>query len=160
MTDEQVTRLAGDRIAHAMYTWEPYMHNPKLRYRLHRINVPTLMLWGASDGMVPVAYAEAYRQMIPGATLVVIPDAGHLPHIEQPNGVAACLGVCGTVRSTAMQSWFFTEDAYPYLPDADTYESIRSASPTNTMTLTRAQTCITCISICGARRTSLDWRSW
>ena len=61
------------------------MHNPQLRYRLHRINVPTLLLWGASDGVVPVAYAEAYRQMIPGATLVVIPEAGHLPHIEQPN---------------------------------------------------------------------------
>ena len=87
MTDEQVTRLAGDRIAHAMYTWEPYMHNPKLRYRLHRLNVPTLLLWGASDGVVPVAYAEAYRQMIPGATLVVIPEAGHLPHIEQPDVV-------------------------------------------------------------------------
>jgi pimeloyl-ACP methyl ester carboxylesterase len=63
------------------------MHNPKLRYRLHRINVPTLLLWGASDGMVPVAYAEAYRRMIPGATLVVIPEAGHLPHLEQPNAV-------------------------------------------------------------------------
>jgi len=87
MTDEQVTRLAGDRIAHAMYTWEPYMHNPQLQYRLHRINVPTLLLWGASDGVVPVAYAEAYRQMIPGATLVVIPEAGHLPHIEQPDRV-------------------------------------------------------------------------
>ena len=85
MTEEQVTRLAGDRIAHAMYTWEPYMHNPKLQYRLHRINVPTLLLWGASDGVVPVAYAEAYRQMIPSATLVVIPEAGHLPHIEQPD---------------------------------------------------------------------------
>jgi pimeloyl-ACP methyl ester carboxylesterase len=87
MTDEEVTRLAGDRIAHAMYTWEPYMHNPKLRYRLHRINVPTLLLWGASDGVVPVAYAEAYRQMIPGARLVVIPEAGHLPHIERPDMV-------------------------------------------------------------------------
>jgi pimeloyl-ACP methyl ester carboxylesterase len=87
LTDEQATRLAGDRIAHAMYTWDPYMHNPKLRYRLHRIDVPTLLLWGASDGVVPVAYAEAYRQMIPGATLVVIPDAGHLPHIEQPDAV-------------------------------------------------------------------------
>jgi pimeloyl-ACP methyl ester carboxylesterase len=87
MTEEQVTRLAGDRIAHAMYTWDPYMHNPKLRYRLHRIDVPTLLLWGASDGVVPVAYAEAYRQMIPSATLVVIPEAGHLSHIEQPDAV-------------------------------------------------------------------------
>ncbi len=63
------------------------MHNPKLRYRLHRIDVPTLLLWGASDGVVSVTYAEAYRQMIPGAALVVIPEAGHLPHVEQPDVV-------------------------------------------------------------------------
>jgi len=87
MTDEQVAVLAADRIAHAMYTWDPYMHNPKLRYRLHRIDVPTLLIWGESDGVVPVAYAEAYRQMIPGATLVVIPRAGHLPQVEQPDVV-------------------------------------------------------------------------
>jgi len=84
MTDAQVTVLAADRIAHALYTWDPYMHNPKLRYWLHRITVPTLLIWGASDGVVPVTYAEAYRAMIPGAQLVVIPEAGHLPHVEQP----------------------------------------------------------------------------
>jgi pimeloyl-ACP methyl ester carboxylesterase len=84
LTDAQLTVLASDRIAHAMYTWEPYMHNPKLRYRLHRIDVPTLLIWGAHDGVVSVAYAEAYRQMIPGAQLVVIPEAGHLPQVEQP----------------------------------------------------------------------------
>jgi pimeloyl-ACP methyl ester carboxylesterase len=85
MADEQVTVLAADRIAHAMYTWDPYMHNPKLRYRLHRIDVPTLLIWGASDRVVPVAYAEAYRALIPSAKLVVIPKAGHLPHVEQPD---------------------------------------------------------------------------
>ncbi|HXH12521.1 MAG TPA: alpha/beta hydrolase [Alphaproteobacteria bacterium] len=85
MTDEQLTVVAADRIAHALYTWDPYMHNPKLRHRLHRIDVPTLLIWGASDGVVPVAYAEAYRALIPGARLVVIPDAGHLPHVEQPD---------------------------------------------------------------------------
>jgi pimeloyl-ACP methyl ester carboxylesterase len=85
MTDEQLTVLAADRIAHAMYTWEPYMHNPKLRHRLHRINVPTLLLWGASDRLVPVAYAEAYCRLIPNARLVVVPAAGHLPQVEQPD---------------------------------------------------------------------------
>jgi pimeloyl-ACP methyl ester carboxylesterase len=85
MTDEQLTVLAADRIAHAMYMWDPYMHNPKLRYRLHRINVPTLLIWGASDGVVPIAYAEAYCALIPGARLVVIPKAGHLPQVEQPD---------------------------------------------------------------------------
>jgi pimeloyl-ACP methyl ester carboxylesterase len=84
-TDAQLTEMAASRIALAMYTWEPYMHNPKLRYRLHRIQVPTLLIWGERDGLVPVAYAEAYRALIPGAELVVIPQAGHAPQVEQPD---------------------------------------------------------------------------
>jgi len=84
MTDEQLQILAGNRIALGMYTWEPYMHNPKLKYRLHRIKVPTLLLWGASDGIVTTKYAEAYRSMIPGAKLQIIPEAGHAPYAEQP----------------------------------------------------------------------------
>ena len=85
LSDEQLTEMAASRIALAMYTWEPYMHNPKLPYRLHRIQAPTLLIWGESDGLVPVAYAKAYREMIPGAELVVIPNAGHMPQIEQPD---------------------------------------------------------------------------
>ena len=85
LTEEQRTASAANRIALAMYTWEPYMHNPKLPQRLHRIDVPTLLLWGASDGLVHVEYAEAYRALIPHATLTVIPAAGHLPQVEQPD---------------------------------------------------------------------------
>jgi pimeloyl-ACP methyl ester carboxylesterase len=85
MSDEQVAAVAADRVAYALYTWHPYMHNPKLRYRLHRIDVPTLLIWGASDGLVSVAYAKAYRAMIPSARLAVIPAAGHLPQVEQPD---------------------------------------------------------------------------
>jgi pimeloyl-ACP methyl ester carboxylesterase len=84
LSEAQQTVMAANRIAHALYTWEPYMHNPKLRFRLHRVNVPTLLLWGANDRLVSVAYAEAYRAMLPQAQLVVIPEAGHLPHVEQP----------------------------------------------------------------------------
>jgi pimeloyl-ACP methyl ester carboxylesterase len=84
LTEAQSATLAANRIAHAFYTWDPYMHNPKLRYRLHRIDVPALLIWGANDGLVSAAYAEAYRQLIPGARLVVIPEAGHLPQVEQP----------------------------------------------------------------------------
>ena len=85
MSEAELTALAANRIAHALYTWDPYMHNPKLRYRLHRIQVPTLLLWGASDRLVTPAYAEAYRALIRGAQLVVIPEAGHQPHLEQPD---------------------------------------------------------------------------
>jgi pimeloyl-ACP methyl ester carboxylesterase len=60
------------------------MHNPKLKHRLHRIKVPTLLIWGEQDGIVTTRYGEAYRDLIPGATMAVISQAGHLPHIEQP----------------------------------------------------------------------------
>ena len=84
MTDEELQIFASDKIAHGLYTWEPYMHNPKLPYRLHRIDIPTLLIWGEGDRVVTPSYGEAFRDMIPGASMVVIPDACHSPHIEQP----------------------------------------------------------------------------
>ncbi|MBM3486738.1 MAG: alpha/beta hydrolase [Alphaproteobacteria bacterium] len=83
MSDQALAMMASNREALGIYTWQPYMHNPKLKHRLHRIGVPTLLLWGESDGLVTPAYGEAYRKLIPGAQLVVIPEAGHAPHIEQ-----------------------------------------------------------------------------
>lgn len=85
MTDEQLSVVAANRIALGLYTWQPYMHNPKLPHRLHRIDVPTLLVWGASDGLVKVEYGEAFRDMIPGAKMVVVPEAGHSPQAEQPD---------------------------------------------------------------------------
>jgi pimeloyl-ACP methyl ester carboxylesterase len=61
------------------------MHNPKLKHRLHRICTPTLFIWGAQDGIVKAdPYGKGYAALIPGAKLSVIENAGHLPHIEQP----------------------------------------------------------------------------
>lgn len=84
LPDEKAAMLAGNRIALGAYTWDPYMHNPKLRHRLHRIRIPTLLVWGASDGVVTPHYGAAFRDLINGATLTVIPEAGHMPHLEQP----------------------------------------------------------------------------
>jgi len=65
------------------YGWKPYMHNPKLRQRLHRIAAPTLVVWGDDDQIVSAAYGRAFAQSIPGARFVSIADAGHYPHREQ-----------------------------------------------------------------------------
>jgi pimeloyl-ACP methyl ester carboxylesterase len=89
LADDELTVIARNREATALYAWEPYFHNPKLRHRLHRIDVPTLLLWGASDRFVtPGYYGAAYQQAIPGAKLEMIDGAGHLPHIEQPEACA------------------------------------------------------------------------
>jgi pimeloyl-ACP methyl ester carboxylesterase len=60
------------------------MHNPRLRRWLHRIDRPTLLLWGAADRIVAPTYGENWWKAIPGARLELISDAGHFPHWEQP----------------------------------------------------------------------------
>jgi pimeloyl-ACP methyl ester carboxylesterase len=91
MPEEKLTIIARNNESFARFGWEPYLHNPKLKHRLHRIKVPTLLVWGANDGIVTPQYGEAYRRLIPGAKLVTIPQAGHLPHIEQPQAFLAAL---------------------------------------------------------------------
>jgi pimeloyl-ACP methyl ester carboxylesterase len=61
----------------------PRMYDPKLAGRLRRITCPTLVVWGERDPLLPLAYAEAYRDGIPRAELEVLADCGHLPHFEQ-----------------------------------------------------------------------------
>jgi pimeloyl-ACP methyl ester carboxylesterase len=76
--------MASDRIAAIVDAGQPYMHDPRLRGRLHRITIPVLVLWGAHDGIVPVTYQCAYVDCLPNARLHLIANAGHMPHIEQP----------------------------------------------------------------------------
>ena len=90
LSDDQLTVIARNREATALYAWEPYFHNPKLRQWLHRITPPTLLLWGADDRFVTAAYyGAAYRSAIPGARFETIDGAGHFPHIEEPAAFAA-----------------------------------------------------------------------
>jgi pimeloyl-ACP methyl ester carboxylesterase len=97
LSEEQVTAIVRNREATALYGWDPYLHNPKLKQRLHRIGVTTLLLWGADDRFVtPGYYGAAYQKLIPDARLETIAGAGHFPHLEQPHAfaerVAAFLG--------------------------------------------------------------------
>jgi len=74
--------------ATAKLGWDPYLHNPKLRRRLRRIRVPTLVVAGARDGLVPLRVAETFAAEIPGARLEVIPDAAHWLVYEKPEELA------------------------------------------------------------------------
>ena len=88
MPEEELHILARNRETLALLTWEPYMHNPKLKHRLHRVNVPTLFVRGASDGIVSAEYLERYAALIPQARTETIAEAGHLPPVEQPTATA------------------------------------------------------------------------
>ena len=93
LSDAELLVIARNREATALYAWEPYFHNPKLRQRLHRIAIPTLLVWGASDRFVtPGYYGTAYRDALPDAQLAVIDRAGHWPHVEQPEAVVERVG--------------------------------------------------------------------
>jgi pimeloyl-ACP methyl ester carboxylesterase len=80
-----------NRIASARFGWQPRFFNPRLERWLHRVNVPTHVIWGDGDRIIPPAYAEAFHRAIPGSTLTMIPDAGHLPHVERTGAVAQVL---------------------------------------------------------------------
>jgi len=84
LPDEEFTAIAKNREALTVYGWEPYLHNPKLPRRLHRVAVPTLVLWGADDRLVSADYGRKYAALIPGARFAAIPACGHLPQVEQP----------------------------------------------------------------------------
>lgn len=88
LDEAALTRIVRSREAFAHFGWRPYMHNPVLKRWLHRIKVPTLLLWGEQDGIVSPDYGRAYAGLIPGAEFRTIAGAGHYPHIEQAE---ACL---------------------------------------------------------------------
>lgn len=63
-----------------------------LAERLYRIRARTLLIWGASDRLTPLPYAEAFRDGIAGSELVVIPEAGHMVPLEQTARVVEAIG--------------------------------------------------------------------
>jgi pimeloyl-ACP methyl ester carboxylesterase len=91
MSDEQLTTIARNRETTALLTWEPWMHNPKLRHRLHRVTAPTLFIHGLSDGLVSQSYVDGYAKLIPNAKVTTIAAAGHAPQLEQPEEFARVL---------------------------------------------------------------------
>jgi len=88
LSDEALTRHAREWEALCLYGWEPYMYNPHLKRWLGRIELPTLVLWGQSDGVVKPAYGRAYASLIPGARFALIDEAGHHPELERPDILA------------------------------------------------------------------------
>ncbi len=55
-----------------------------LHKRLHRLSAPTLVVWGQQDALIPVAYGHEFHRRIANSRLVLVPDCGHIPQVEQP----------------------------------------------------------------------------
>ncbi|MBV9379490.1 MAG: alpha/beta hydrolase [Streptosporangiaceae bacterium] len=86
---ELFQRYLRNRMATAHVGWNPYLHDPKLAGRLHRITAGVLIIWGAEDRLLPVGYAHRWAEALPAARLEIIEDAGHRPQAERPEAFAA-----------------------------------------------------------------------
>jgi pimeloyl-ACP methyl ester carboxylesterase len=89
LSPERVAATAANFRALGVYMGESGMHDPKLRRRLGRVRIPALVVWGESDGVVDPDYGRTYAQSLPNARFELIPEAGHLPQIEQPERLLA-----------------------------------------------------------------------
>jgi len=97
MPEQQLHEFVRNRETLALLAWEPYMHNPKLRRRLHRVSAPALLVRGASDGLVSAEYLAGYAALLPNTKTMTIAAAGHGPQVEQPEALAtAVLDFLGT----------------------------------------------------------------
>ena len=89
LPEDRLRRLMRNDEAASHFGWTPYMANPKLADRTHRISSPTLVIWGDQDAIVTARYRDAWRDALPQADVETFADAGHRQHADQPAGLAS-----------------------------------------------------------------------
>jgi len=81
---------ASTAMARAMFG--PTGQRQILLDRLDALTMPTLVMWGGCDYVLPVAHAHTAVRRLPHGRLALFPGCGHLPHVEQPARFATVLG--------------------------------------------------------------------
>lgn len=61
---------------------------PDIFDKLARINIPTLIIWGKEDKLIPFEYAQQFVNAIPNCKFIPIEGCGHSPYVEDPEKVA------------------------------------------------------------------------
>lgn len=82
LTEAQQDIQIRNKVSTARLGWQPRLFNPSLRKWMHRIDVPTHIVWGDSDQIIPPDYAGEFQGLIAGSSVTMIENCGHLPHIE------------------------------------------------------------------------------
>jgi pimeloyl-ACP methyl ester carboxylesterase len=90
LPDQAKAAIAGNQAALRAYT-AGGMTDPSLLGQLGSVRVPVLVVWGAADRIYPPEHGEAFVKAIPGARLVVLDKAGHLPQLEAPSALLAAV---------------------------------------------------------------------
>ena len=100
MTPENTDTAIKNNFTTAKLTWQPRAYNPAMLKWLKRIELPTLVIWGANDRAFGPEYADSYQALIPGAEKVIIPECGHVPNVEKPEEfIAAVADFIGRVAT-------------------------------------------------------------
>lgn len=84
----EIDDTAGEAIvnnlrAGARFGWQPFMYNPGLKRWLHRLDVPTQLVWGSHDRVVSTEYGRTFGTLIHRSRFDVVENAGLLPQVEQ-----------------------------------------------------------------------------
>lgn len=81
---EQFELWEESRAETARLAWQPFMHNPSLPHLLGVVNdLPTLLVWGKDDVVVPASAGNDFKRAIKGSKLVVFDGCGHRPEVEK-----------------------------------------------------------------------------
>jgi pimeloyl-ACP methyl ester carboxylesterase len=84
LTDESEDRRLHNQETFARLTWSPRLHDPHMMKWLHRVTVPSLVVWGAQDAILPVAFGHEWQRRLPAARLSIVAACGHAPPYEKP----------------------------------------------------------------------------
>ena len=88
---KNITLLLNEAPGHREILLGPRPHRTAAAADLSRIHVPTLVMFGQDDRLIPPADAEKFHKAIPAATLILYPGVGHLPMEQIPERSAADL---------------------------------------------------------------------
>ncbi len=108
----------GTRILHKLmgFVRERRVHRPRWLEALQRGGVPVRLINGAQDPLCSAHVLERYRQLLPEAEIILLPDIGHFPHTEAP------VQVLGEYLA-------FREQPLTYLPQKPTWGELHAAQP-------------------------------
>lgn len=97
LNEDALRKIFTDKLSvHDSYTVRSFLGNPMIATervddRLAKIKIPTLVVWGKQDKLIPVAMGERYTGGIAGAKLVSFDKCGHVPPIEKTEEFVAAV---------------------------------------------------------------------
>ncbi len=98
----EVEEMVANEESAARYGWTPRLYDPTLGPRIHRLSVPTLLVWAGADRLLPREHLAVWRDAIPSAEVVEVAGSGHFTNHEQPAEVVA--GIARFIEQAATKA--------------------------------------------------------